>query len=87
MTKLLKGKYIVFGWDAESNRGLQWGGTGDGCRSGEAGRETQQVGSASNMQKDQADGSPDRAVRKEMLRTVIKGGTQALGIIKTASQQ
>lgn len=40
------------------------------------GRETWHVGPASNMQKAQADGTPDRAVRKELLMRAIKKGTQ-----------
>lgn len=74
----IKGECTAVLWAAEYIRGLQWGRSRD-CWSGEAGREAQRVGSASHMQKEQADGSPDRVVRKEVLRIAIKRGTPGPG--------
>lgn len=74
----IKGECTAVLWAAEYIRGLQWGRTRD-CWSGEAGRETQRVGLASHLQKERADGSPDRVVGKEMLKIAITRGTPGAG--------
>ena len=75
-TKLLQDKYIVVSLTVKYYRGFQ-GGT-KGISAGQEVREWGicQVGSAFNMQKAQADGSPDRMVRTEILTAATERGMQ-----------